>query len=89
MKTTKIHYKNLDLNKIIEAGGIQHIHIYHDPGCPASEQMGGNGTGCTCESVDVEAVTEKQHLARLIKSRTERRAAERAALKAVRKAMNK
>lgn len=80
-----INFKNIDFRKLTMPG-IHHVHVYHDAGCPASDAMGGNGSGCTCSSVDVASVSDQQHLAHLYQTRAKRRAAERAMQKALKKA---
>lgn len=72
------------LREIFEAmnkPGIHHVEIAHDSDCPAI----GTGQGCICEP-KISVVDEAIAVKNIVQTRQQRRAAEREASKALKKA---
>jgi hypothetical protein len=64
--------------------GLHYVHVEHDDGCPAIESQ--SDLDCTCRDARMVEVTQNQFIAAAKMNRQQRRAAERAAHAAIRKA---
>lgn len=69
----------------LKGHGLHFLGIFHDLGCPQSDRSGQSGA-CTCKSVDVRPISQKEWRNSQATTRRARRKAKRAATKAIRKA---